>query len=225
MGALFVNDNHVCIMLLTYKRTDYALKTLESALKNIKHEGPLSVHIADDGSPPEHRKGLVNLAEQYVDLVTVTDSERRGYGANYNLGTQVVHSRADVVLPLEDDWELLRPLDTSCYLPALRVFGCIRMGYIGFTQELRGTLHYIDHAIWMRLYEHSREPHVFAGHPRLESVAWERNVGPWPELLEPGATEFEVARKDAARLGVAWPLEYIKPSGDLWAHIGTIRSY
>jgi hypothetical protein len=157
--------------------------------------------------------------------LTLTNSQRRGYGANYNLATQVVHKRADYVLCLEDDWELLRPLPVEQYLAALQRFGCVRMGYIGFTQELRTTLHYIKGVMWMRFYENSREPHVWAGHPRIETVAWQRAVGPWPELLEPGRTEFEVAHKPEARLGVVWPLEYIRPSGDLFCHIGTERSY
>lgn len=221
-----MGDEHVCLMLLTYKRTEYAVRTLETALKNIQYDGPFSIHIADDGSEPEHRDVLLKVARDHVcGNVTITNSERRGYGANYNLATQVVHQRADYVLCLEDDWLLTRTLELSKFLPALQRFGCCRMGYIGFTQEMRLTLHYINGAMWMRFYEGSREPHVWAGHPRIETVAWQRAVGPWPELLEPGRTEFEVCHKEAARLGVVWPIEFIKPSGDMWSHIGTVRSY
>lgn len=222
-----MNDEHVCLMLLTYKRTDYAVQTLKSTLKNLQYDGPFSVHIADDGSDEGHVHTLLDVVKAHDPKleVTTTDSARRGYGANYNLGTQVVHERADYVICLEDDWACLRPFVLSDYLPALKRFGCVRLGYIGFTQELRTTLHYINGAMWMRFYEGSREPHVWAGHPRIETVAWQRSVGPWPELLEPGRTEFEVCHKDAARLGVVWPIEYVKPSGDLFCHIGTERSY
>lgn len=224
-----MSDERVTIMLLTATNNEdrflYAQKTLSSALKNIKYNGPIDVHIADDGSPEENRNALFEMARAAGFDATVSNSDGRGYGANYNAATQVVHSRADYVLPLEDDWELVRPLDLNLFVPALKVFGCVRMGYIGFTQELRGTFHTVAGAIWLRLYEHSREPHVFAGHPRLETVEWERRVGPWPELLAPGRTEFEVAHIPEARMHVCWPLEYVRPSGDLFAHIGTTRSY
>jgi hypothetical protein len=71
----------------------------------------------------------------------------------------------------------------------------------------------------------SPEPHVFAGHPRLETVGYQRRVGEWPEGLLPGETEFSVAHYQWARMGVVWPMDLVKPSGDLFCHIGTIRSY
>lgn len=220
-----MNDQHVCLMLLTYKRTDYAVTTLESIRKNLQYEGPFSIHIADDGSDQSHRDAVLKIAKDFDCEVTITNSERRGYGANYNLATQVVHQRADYVLCVEDDWECIRPLVLMDYIPALKRFGCVRLGYIGFTQEARGTLHYVNNSIWFRFYENSREPHVWAGHPRIETVEWQRSVGPWPELLEPGHTEYQVAIKPAARLGVVWPMQFIPPSGNLFAHIGTERSY
>ncbi len=216
---------HVCIMLLTYNRYEYAELTLRSALENIKYEGPLSVHIADDGSPDGYVAELMEIAKGMgIEQVTSTNSNHRGYGANYNCATQVVHSFADVVLPLEDDWQLLRELDLDKYVPVLGQFGCIRMGYLGFTQALHGRFLNVAGATWILMWPNSYEPHVWAGHPRLETVAWERAVGPWPEVLEAGPTEFAVAHKEAARTGVVWPMSYIKPEGDLWAHIGTVHA-
>lgn len=214
-------DKHVCVMLLTYNRWAYAERALNSCLSNLKHDGPLSVHIADDGTEGQYRYELVEVAKKYVSEVSVTNSNRRGYGANYNTATQVVHLRADIVLPLEDDWELSRTLDTSLYIPALERFGCVRLGYLGFTQPLTGRLVHLANATWLHLWKDSYEPHVWTGHPRLETVKWERQVGPWPELLEAGPTEFAVAHKEAARRGVLWPMSYVKPEGDMFVHIGT----
>ena len=75
---------------------------------------------------------------------------------------------------------------------------------------------------WLALDPDSPEPHVFAGHPRLELAEWERYVGPWPEGLAAGPTEFEVAHRREARMGVAWPIDLIKPTGDAFVHIGTV---
>lgn len=226
----------LAIVLLTYNRLDYAKQTLRSTLKNlILPDGEtIHVHIADDGSPDGYVRELseICVASPHVAHWSFSNSEHRGYGANYNLAMQTVHPlshdpQKGYVLPLEDDWELCRPLDLAPIMATLSqgVFGCVRMGYVGYTQPLRcrfvkhGGLH------WLEFDPNSEEPHVFAGHPRLETVAWERTVGPWPEGLNPGETEFTVAHNPLARQGVAWPLSLIDVAGDAFAHIGTIRSY
>ena len=103
-------------------------------------------------------------------------------------------------------------------------FGCVRMGYIGFTQELRAS--FVSHGglFWLALDPASAEPHVWSGHPRLETAGWQREVGPWPEGMAAGATEFEVAHRPAARQRVAWPVDLIRPYGDAWAHVGTCQA-
>lgn len=192
------------------------------------------MHIADDGSPNGYVKELseICVASSRVAHWSFSNSEHRGYGANYNLAMQTVHPlshdpQKGYVLPLEDDWELCRPLDITPIMATLSqgMFGCVRMGYVGYTQPLR--CRFVKHGgmHWLEFDPNSEEPHVFAGHPRLETVAWERTVGPWPEGLNPGETEFTVAHTLAARQGVAWPLSLIDVAGDAFAHIGTIRSY
>lgn len=221
----------LCILLLTYgansERVAYAHRTLRAAIDNIHYSGPLKVHIADDGSPGAHMDALAEVAGGYAHIasVTVSNAHRGGYGRSYNLATQIVHKIADYVLPIEDDWELMRPLDLDPLVATLaedHSFGCIRLGYIGFTQELRGTVLQSSAGMMLRFDPNSDEPHVWAGHPRLETVAWQLPVGPWPEGLAAGATEWEVAHRWTARQGVAWPLDLVHPRGDLFAHIGTV---
>src|SRR3990167_6756439 len=178
----------IAIILLTYERLEIALRTMVS-LHHLKADEEFWLHVADDGSSPEYRDEIIAAArELFGNNVSATNSERRGYGGNYNAATQVVHGIADLVLPLEDDWELVRDLDLSPMAAVLRagVFGCVRMGYIGFTQELRAT--FVSHGglMWLALDPASPEPHVFAGGPRLETVAWQREVGPWPEGIAAG---------------------------------------
>ena len=74
---------------------------------------------------------------------------------------------------------------------------------------------------WLEFSEFSSEPHVFAGHPRLETVSFQKEVGPWPTGLGAGATEFEVAHRSRARQGIAWPIDLVPLQGGLWGHIGT----
>lgn len=219
---------NVTVMLLTYERTDYALATLRAMFDNLHFSGDLRLHIADDGSSEGHRIALQECALSVGCNPTFSVTPRGGYGMNYNRATNIVHDQADFVLPLEDDWELTRPLDLDPLVAALNEteqFGCIRMGYIGYTQELRGRFVSAAGQQYLVLDPESPEPHVWSGNPRLETVAWQRKVGLWPEgLTDPGAVEFAVAHIPEARFGVAWPVDLIHPRGDMFAHIGTIRS-
>ena len=218
----------LAIVLLTYERFEYAERTLIEAMNNIRFTGEIGVHIADDGSGGDHIERLARCAADHRHLrgpVSSSDSMRGGYGKSYNLATQQVHEWADYVLPLEDDWVLERPLnlDPLCSALDTEEVGCIRLGYIGFTQELRGRLANIAGEQYLIFDPDSEERHVFAGHPRLETVKWQRALGPWPEGLNPGETEFTVAGWPAAREGVAWPISLTGSHGP-FGHIGAIQA-
>lgn len=215
----------LCVMLLTYNRRSYAEATLKAVLDNLSWDGALDVHIADDGSPAGYTDGLRTLVGGYdrVRSVGVSCSNRRGYGANYNIATQSIHDTADFVLPLEDDWVLTTRLDCDTLVKAFQEprIGCIRLGYLGSTQPLYAELLRVDGNAYWLLDPGSAEPHVFAGHPRLETVAWERTQGPWDEGLDPNQTEFAVSYR--VRTGIAWPT-WLSVDGGLFAHIGSERA-
>lgn len=227
---------HLAVVMFTYDRWEYAVRTLRSTLDRARFGGVVSVHIADDGSGRDYQQGLVEIAAGYpqVALVTLSDSGRKGYGASYNLASQQVHQRADFVLALEDDWELQRDLDLDELARAIMEsdgasrFECVRLGYIGYTQELRGRFVYAAGQQFLLLDPDSPERHVAAGHPRLETVAFERRVGPWTEGLNAGATEFDWCGRPESRVGVVWPLDLgmsASQSGrSLYAHIGAIQA-
>lgn len=224
------------ICLFTYAstkddpRANYAYLTLESALTRLKWSGETSVHIADDGSFPGHVRALELFAGGYghVHGISSTNAERGGYGRSYNLATQHVHAyEPDVILPLEDDWVLNPNRMLGMDALAADLLGderidCIRLGYLGFTKPIRGEVITTGRNLYLLLDPQSEERHIFAGHPRLETVAFERRVGPWPEGLGAGTTEFEVAGRIESRWGVAWPLS-IGP-GDLFSHVGAVQA-
>lgn len=217
----------IAVLLLTCdrpaERKQYARRCLYS-LRNLRASEPLWLHVADDGSDPSWREELMEKAlSLFGQNLSVTDAGGSGYGGSYNLATQLIHQVVDLVLPLEDDWELVRELNVDPVAGVLRdgLFGCIRMGYVGFTQELRASFVWGRGLHWLTLAPDSPEPHVFAGGPRLETVQWERDVGPWIEGQPPGVTEFEVAHRAEARAGVGWPVDLIYPRGDAFVHIGT----
>jgi hypothetical protein len=222
--------NNVCVTLYTCNRPEYSKKTLAALAKNIKAPAAFYLHIADDGTDGNGQKLVAQAVKTgKFDGVTITESGHNGYGASYNLATQKTHQLADIQLAMEDDWEAVRPFDLAPLCAAL--FGarppidCIRLGYLGFTQELWGQAVKFGNDTYLLLDGTSSEPHVFAGHPRLETTAFQRRVGPWPTGLAAGATEFYVANLPEAREGVAWPMDYVRPrQGDLFAHIGTDKA-
>lgn len=217
----------VTAVLLTYNRLDYAKMTLEAFYQNVSPRPPL--HIADDGSPDNYVGKLIDFAREVgAPSITMSNSNRGGYGANFNLATQMTHLMSDYLFMLEDDWQLLKPLALEEYtqdLDALGEIDCIRLGYLSWTQPMWGKLACGPHRKYLLLDANSPEPHVFAGHPRLERVSYQREVGQWPSGLDPNQTEFAVAHMVRARHGVAWPLGLDGREGyGLFAHIGSERA-
>lgn len=220
----------IAIVLFTHadplERADYAKKTLSALASYLEADEEFWLHIADDGSSQEFRDDIMKMARELYGNTSISNSEGRGYGASYNLATQSVHRIADLILPLEDDWEMCRSFNLDAFAKVLREghFNCIRMGYIGYTDTLRATFKYYDGYHYLHLDPDSPEKHVFAGGPRLETVEFERSVEPWPEGLGAGHTELEVIGRPEVRQGIAWPIGHILPRGDVFLHIGTHKA-
>ena len=221
----------IAICFLTYgdppERQEYAEATLRS-LHLLHAEEDVWLHLADDGTPDQgYRDRLLAIArETFGERTSVSNSEHRGYGGNYNLAMQTTHNLADIILPLEDDWRVVREFDLTPVVEVLRrqVFRCVRMGYIGFTDRLQAHFVSAGNLYWLELDPDSPERHVFTGGPRLEHVDFERELGLWPEQMDQGTTEQAVCDRPQARQGVAWPIHFIHPSGDLFAHIGSMKA-
>lgn len=231
-----MNWPKLMIMLLTYTddadapRGEYAQRTLRAVLDNLRYSGQVSVHIADDGSPDRHRANLYDIAGGYAGVhgVTQTNAQRSGYGASYNLATQVVHSHVGeegIVLPLEDDWVLAHEFDADGYIQMLveQKLNAIRLGYIGFTQPLHGELIQGPTCAFLKFDPFmSQEPHINAGHPRLETAFYQRQVGPWDEGVDPGTTEIMWCQRWQARTFIGWPMD--TPRGGWFHHIGAVQA-
>lgn len=217
---------------LDHPRHQYSITCLKSLMKNLTFkEGELKWHIADDGSPPEHVEELIKESKNFNVSPTVSDSHRLGYGGNVNIAAQAVHSSSDFVLACEEDWELVRPLDISLLARALEEseeLNCIRLGYLGITNEMIGTVKFIANQTFLVFDPNCSETFIFTGHPRLEKVSYEQAIGAWPEGLKAGYTELEICKLPAARKGVAWPLDAgINASQDYctgFAHIGGVQA-
>lgn len=215
----------IVIILQTWARTSYALRTIRAAHANLRYGGPLTWYIADDGSDPAHFKAVGDTLNELGASVCGAHSVRRGYGANMNVAVEAAHAISPMLLALEDDWELTQPLDLYPYAALLMErpeIGMVRLGMLNL--DIRGRTWGHDGRVYWIL---DREPHhdgtpVFTGHPSLRHRRYRDAHGPYPEGLKPGETELAYAYK--YRMGaqngpaIVWPADY--PSGGLWGHIG-----
>lgn len=215
-------------------------RVLLAVLEHLRYSGELQVHIADDGSEePGHVEALRLIAgcDARVVAVTSSNAERGGYGRSFNLSTIFTHDACPILLNLEDDWLLTRDLDLDPLVETLCEpvqdggfnvpIESIRLGYVGWTAELRGRFIATPAGKMLYLDPESPETHVVSFGPRLNTREYERAAGVWPEGVSPGICEMTMARVPAAREGVAWPLDYGPASmreDSLFAHIGTFST-
>jgi len=212
----------VSVLLITYKRMDRALLTLEGVRNHLVYPGPLHYHVADDGSGGDHIAQLVAecARDPRAVSVTSTDAARAGVGVSMNLGQHVCWERSDYILWLEDDWQLTAPFNLMPCVAVLREcqdVGMVRLGYM--QRGMTGTLEAGGGQLWWRLSWDSSDPYVFTGHAALRHKRfWDFN-GDYPAGLTPGDTEGVFSDKVRRRRGpvMLWPGEVC-----IWGPFGHI---
>jgi hypothetical protein len=216
----------VTVILQTFQRTEYALRTIAAARENLRSPD-LRWYVADDGSREEHVQTVLSALDG-VNLVG-WHSERRGYGGNANAAWARANEVGALSLWVEDDWVLTQPLDLYPYAALLMEtaeIGTVRLGNLNL--DIRGRTWGYGGRVYWKL---DREPHiegtpVFTGHPSLRHRRYLEAYGPYPEGLTPGDTElayayqFRMGTPDAP--GIVWPADY--PSSGYFAHVGTVKS-
>ena len=72
------------VILQTFQRTEYALRTIKSNIKNLHYTGgEIKWWIADDGSDEAHYTAVCE-AVQSQGVLLGAQHAKRGYGANAN---------------------------------------------------------------------------------------------------------------------------------------------
>lgn len=210
----------VIIILQTYKRTDYALRTIAAARELLRYDGELSWYVADDGSPLEHVLAVMDAVDGLNG-----HSERRGYGGNANAAWDMADSA--LTFWLEDDFVLSRPLDLTPHAYALMDddrLGMVRLGYIDPErleppQMFAGRLYHTLPREWP-----DTSFYTFTGHPSLRHARYRHAYGDYPEGLTPGDTELAYAFQYRTGEGplIVWPADY--PTSGLFGHIGEVKT-
>ena len=211
----------ITVILQTYKRTEYALATIEAARELLHYEGDLRWYVADDGSPAEHFHAVWDALDRPAG-----HSMRRGYGGNAN----AAWSAADSALTfwLEDDFMLREPLDLTPHAYALMdcpELGMIRLGYIHHERLEPARFFAGRRYHTLPRYWPDTSFYTFTGHPSLRHKRYRTAYGDYPEGLAPGETELAYAfQYQGATDGplIVWPEDY--PTAGLFAHIGSIKT-
>lgn len=210
----------ITVILQTYKRTEYALRTIAAARARLRYDGELRWYVADDGSGAAHVRAVFDALDSF-DGHTV----RRGYGGNANAAWDAADS--DLTLWLEDDFLLREPLDLTPYAYTLMEcyeVGMIRLGYIDAlmrepVQDFGGRRYHPLPRAWP-----DTSFYAFTGHPSLRHARYRAVYGGYPEGLTPGDTELAYAYQYATQDGplIVWPADY--PADGRFDHIGTVKT-
>jgi len=209
------------IILLTYKRTEYALRTINAFLNHIQFEGELRWIVADDGSHSDH----VNAVVQEINEpgAVIWRSKRCSYGANANWAWHRASQISSISFWLEDDWELKRPFDLTNYYDLLiekTEVGMIRLGHM----PIDLTLHTTGFAGNMYARVDKGCNYAFSGNPHLKHDRF-ASLGHYPEGKNPGETEiaYDYQVRQKAQPEIWWPL--LIGDNPPFGHIGQVQSY
>lgn len=119
------------------QRRNAAMQAWESWRENLKYDGELRVHIADDGSE------LVDYTESWwkqtnrryplceVGKLTYSRQNRWGVGASLNAGLRAAHQNSPLTLYAVDDWKLVDPINLTPWAKLLHAhedLGALRLG-------------------------------------------------------------------------------------------------
>ena len=216
------------VVLLTYKRTDYAVRTIQAVSARLQYPN-WGWYISDDGSDALHHETVWEACIATDRPIVGHHNGALSYGGGANAALDVAFRQGQLVLMLEDDWELTRPFDIWKYAAVLMErpdIGMVRTGYLN--TGLGATL--ISHSgsqYWILDDSESKHhsSHAFAGHPAIIHQRFFDSYGWYPERWQPGETELRMCWHVTSIEGpvIVWPAE-LGAAGP-WAHIGGIQSY
>lgn len=224
------------IGLVTFKRRDVALRTIQSTCQNLVYPKELiSWFVGDDGSTQKDFIAIKNAIAEQGHFAAYSHNERirnkgqedtyfSGLGWNKTLG--LCHQNSDFVLWLEDDWELDRPLDLVSYVKLLQEREDI--GMVSFRiLSVGNDVHTVGHdGIHYLQYQRTTQ-YSYSGNPQLRHARFTKHYGWFSEDVNPGG--IELAQDDRYRLDVndgpfIWRPAAIDPWG-AWKHIGNEKSW
>ena len=186
---------NICVVLLTYLRTNLAVRTIKAFCENIDYPKELlSFYIADDGSPWDHMQNLIDeIQKGGVALVGYHNEKFKPgtpcVGLGWNRGLMAGYQVADIVFQLEDDWELRSPLDIRPFVRLLierADVGVVRLSGLAVGNEVRIVGHNGVHYL-----EYMRSANMaYSGNPHMRHRRFTEYYGMFNTNLSPGDIEL-----------------------------------
>lgn len=211
----------VWILLTTYKRLDMARRTIVGLKTNLKYDN-VGWMVTDDGSGNDY---LAQIKQTIGPTYTIVayDGQRRGVGHNMNWGLHHIFNELNgqLVLTMEDDWVLEKPLELLPYVNLLLHTvnaGMVRFGYAA--PGLLADLISEENRLLWRI-QRNGQTYRFTGHPSLRHKRFFDTYGYYIEGVPPGMTELDMCGKVNSKPG---PEIYIPFEFNQWGafgHIGT----
>jgi len=222
---------NLSVILVTYKRTDLAKRTIEGLSKYLAYpKDKIYFYVADDGSPEEHVHRLRDTILRYDFRLHGSHNEKFMPGTTFpgkgwNLALRTMASVSPFTLFMEDDWELRQPLAISPYLRLLndnQGVGMIRLGGLAVGNDVKvvgySGIHYLE-------YLRSSQ-YCYSGNPHIRHQRFTDTLGPFNENVNPGDLELDYdgkfrANRDAP--AILRPADL--PAWGVFGHIGTERTF
>jgi hypothetical protein len=238
---------NLAVLLLSYKRPEQAIRTINGIAENLAYRGEISWYIADDGTDEDDFKKIIQALKDKKQNVINYHSKRFSpkTGKGWNKGLGICHQYSDFVLVMEDDWELsgkfdmnpdrhpgdfkINPylndgkLDINPYIEMLMQredVGLVRLSGLAVGNNVKIVGHNGHHY----LKYHRDEQYAFSGNPHIRHARFTKAYGWYSEDdLNPGELELNMdGRFRAAEGPDIWRPSDI-PGWGIFHHIGEVR--
>lgn len=219
---------YLSIALVTYKRTEEALRTIRGISENLSYPKPLRLwFVGDDGSGSAHVNALVDELKQRRENLANYHCQRSSpnVGRGWNRVLNMAFRYSDFVLWLEDDWVLTRPFDIRPYVRMLMTndqVGLVRLGHLAVGSDVHivgyDGIHYLQ-------YQKTTQ-YAYSGNPQIRHRRFVDAYGRYSEEeMNPGDLELDYDSRFRNNPGPAiWRPADI-PGWGVFAHIGKEKTW
>lgn len=230
-GLAEIPAPRLCICLLTYQRTAMTIRTIVGLSDHLIYPRQLTgFYVADDGSSREH-------IDKVLNHIKICEYQLVGYhnekfvsgkpfcGIGWNMALQKGHQNADIILWIEDDWELKKELDIRPYVRMLierQDVGMVRLSGLPTGLDLRVEAHNGIH--YLECLRSSKM--AYSGNPHLRHVRFSQYYGLFATDRTPGDMEINYDERFRAHSGGPniWRPADLSAWG-IFGHIGNERTW
>ena len=226
----------VTVIIPTYNRPHTLYSTIRLMHSNLVYDGPVQFLVGDDSGKLSFEtitRPMVEDLSGFMDIKLLS-GPARGLGANLNMLIEAADSR--LILQMDDDHFLVKPLDINQFADDLLQFknkvGWIRL-FLGTEEDLNNDDPFYNFNAWMmeRYWypmPNRYELYIPSNRPHLKHVQFHHYHGSYDEGVKLGKTETNFCHyyadnyeKYHSHQDFPWVvIPVAAPSFDTWEHVG-----